>query len=183
MLTPSKIAKESESSQQCAFFAYVAVANLHGFDVADEWCQTGVIAQGKSKPLEALEWVHHIPNGGARGTTAKERLIRGARLKAEGVKGGVADVHVPWAVFAYGRWWHGLYIEMKKPSLRPKRAGSKGGRKDDQIEFGKYCQRNNFAHATCYDWKDAVQMLKQYINSHDEIMLTKIARHLELMKL
>lgn len=183
MITPNKIAKESESSQQCAFFAYCAVAYNHGLEVADEWCDTGRINQAKSKPLKALKWIHHVPNGGARGSNAKERMIRGARLKAEGVKPGVADVFLPHGVFCYGRWWHGLYIEMKKPALRPKRSGSKGGMEPEQLEFKEYCQESDFAFATCYDWKEAVVTLKQYINSHDEIMLTKIAKHLQSLVL
>jgi hypothetical protein len=51
-----------------------------------------------------LALLYHIPNGGKRTiTTAK-------RLKAEGVKSGVPDIHLPVA----RRGYHGLYIELKR---------------------------------------------------------------------
>ena len=166
MITPNKIAKESESSHQSAFFSYCAVAELHGFDVADEWCDTGQLNRNKSQPLPCLEWIHHIPNGGSRGSTKKDRMIRGARLKAEGVKKGVADIHLPFSVYWMNIHWHGLYIEMKKPSEKPKRPTSKGGMSDEQLAFKRYCQINFFAFATCYSWEEAIDVLKKYINSN-----------------
>lgn len=33
-----------------------------------------------------------IPNGGSRGSTAKDRMIAGARMKAEGVRAGMPDM-------------------------------------------------------------------------------------------
>jgi hypothetical protein len=165
MITPNKLAKESESGHQRAFFAYCAVAELHGFAVADEWCDTGRINHTKSSPLPCLHWIHHIPNGGSRGSTAKERAIRGAALKAEGVRSGVADIHLPFAVLYMNTWFHGLYIEMKEPSLKPKKATSKGGMRTEQIEFKQYCVENQFGFATCYTWSEAVGILKQYLTS------------------
>ena len=165
-MTPNKIAKESESSHQTAFFAYCAVAELHGFEVADEWCDTTKINKTKSAPLGCLEWIHHVANGGSRGDTKKARVIRGAKMKAEGVKKGVADIHLPFPVMYLNTHWHGLYIEMKKPSEKPKREGTTGGMSDEQIAFRQYCLNNNYGFSTCYSWEEAVDVLKNYINSN-----------------
>lgn len=57
---------------------------------------------------------HAIPNGG------KRALAVAAKLKAEGVKPGVLDTHLPVARGEY----HSLYIEIKKPggTLSPEQA-------------------------------------------------------------
>ena len=109
--------------------------------------------------MPALEWFHAIPNGGSRGDDAKSRKIRGAQLKAEGVRKGVADTFLPWPVGP----WHGLYIEMKKPSEQPKTSKSKGGMSEDQIKFGQYLKSVGFGFMTCYSWKQAVSVLRHYI--------------------
>ena len=52
-----------------------------------------------------LDLLYAIPNGGARSAAV------GARLKAEGVKAGMPDVHLP---VPRGQW-ASLYIELKAP--------------------------------------------------------------------
>lgn len=165
-MTPAQLAKSgTEHAHQTALFAYVAVAYLHGFEVADEWCETGKIPQAtpysmyETPTVPALEWFHAIPNGGSRGDDAKSRKIRGAQLKAEGVRQGVADTFLPWPVGS----WHGLYIEMKKPSQRPKSKTAKGGMSDDQLAFKEYALKVGFGFVTCYSWEDAVEILKTYL--------------------
>ena len=165
-MTPDKLAKSgTEHGHQAALFAYCAVAYLHGFDVADEWCKTGVIPQTtpysmyETPTVPALEWFHAIPNGGSRGDDAKSRKIRGAQLKAEGVRQGVADCFLPWP----SGEWHGLYIEMKKPTERPKSETAKGGVSDEQRRFGEYAKRVGYGWAVCYDWEQAASYLRSYI--------------------
>lgn len=70
-MTPATLAKSgTEHGHQAALFAYCAVAYLHGFDVADEWCKTGVIPQAtpysmyETPTVPALEWFHAIHNQG-----------------------------------------------------------------------------------------------------------------------
>ena len=88
-MTPAQLAKSgTEHGEQTALFAYVAVAHLRGFDVADEWCKTGKLPKydvsPKALPREAqddeiarfgrvvtwanavpaLEWFHAIHNQG-----------------------------------------------------------------------------------------------------------------------
>lgn len=173
-MTPNKLAKESEHSQQVALFAYVAVAYLHGFDVADEWCKTGKLPKREPDAppaVPALEWFHAIPNGGSRGDDEQSRKIRGGQMKAEGARQGIADTFLPWPVYEQCPTdsqqmvvkWCGLYIEMKKPSLRPKSEGAKGGASDEQIAFGQYAQRVGYGWAVCYDWEQAVCYLRSYI--------------------
>ena len=138
-MLPSQIAKDSESSQQRALFCQ---ANLH------------------LEQFPELRWMHHIPNGGARADDAKGSAIRGARLKAEGVKEGIPDVFMP----VPRGYWHGLYIEMKKPSLRPKRVGSAGGLSEKQMEFRDFAHKQGYGWVVCYDWEEAWQMIVDYLS-------------------
>jgi hypothetical protein len=57
---------------------------------------------------EQEKWFYSIPNGGRRDP------ITAARLKATGVKSGVADTFLPEPRGVY----HGLYIELKTPTGR-----------------------------------------------------------------
>lgn len=177
-MTPSKLAKSgTEHGEQVALFAYVAVARIYGFDIADEWCKTGKLPKydvspeglprdmqdyeiklfGRvvtwSKAVPALEWFHAIHNQG------HGDKIRGANAKAEGVRKGVADTFLPYPVGD----WHGLYIEMKKVSERPKSAEAKGGVSDEQAAFGEYVKRNGYGFMVCYGWEHAVATLRSYI--------------------
>lgn len=106
-----------------------------------------------------LHWLHHIPNGATLGSTARDRAIRGSRLKAQGVKPGVADVFLPVARGGYT----GLYIELKKPSVKPKRPTSRGGLSDEQLDFGCFVTNQGFLWCACYGWQDAVTAIENYI--------------------
>lgn len=174
-MLPSQIAKSgSEDSEQAAFFAYVNAAKLHGFEIADKWAELGVLGLNGSsfkvtgvEAMPYLKWMHAIPNGGSRGDSKKSAMIRGAQLKATGVRKGVFDIFLPYP-FAMGEEYplgiyHGLYIEMKVRSKKPKREGSKGGMSDEQIEFGEYARSCGYATYTCYGWEEAVLALKEYL--------------------
>lgn len=137
-MKPEQIAKESEASHQVALFAWVAL---------------------NVKRWPELKWLHHIPNGGSRGDDAKGRAIRGGQLKAQGVRTGVADIFLPVRRAA----WSGLYIEMKKPSEKPKREGSKGGVSEDQAEFGSFVISQGFGWCVCYSWEEAKNILENYL--------------------
>jgi hypothetical protein len=76
----------TEHELQCAFFARVN-------DPAEQ----------AKRPALAL--VHAVPNGGKRSWSVA------VKLKAEGVKPGVPDIHAPLARGGY----FGLWIEMKRP--------------------------------------------------------------------
>lgn len=175
-MTPEKLAKSgTEHGHQAALFAYVAVAYRHGFDVADQWSKTGklplatepaakgsTVRQVKPPAVPALAWFHAIHNQG------HGDAVRGAKAKAEGVRKGVADTFLPWPVWTQSREefviaYCGLYIEMKKPSERPKTDKSKGGLSDEQIEFCEYAKNVGYGWAVCYGWEHAVANLRSYI--------------------
>lgn len=165
-MNPKTLLKSnSEHSHQCALFAWARIAFWYGFDIADEWAENdfklldAAVSKDTQPLVPALEWIHAIPNGGSRGDSKESRAINGARLKAEGVKSGIPDIFLPWPVAK----WHGLYIEMKKPSEKPKREGSKGGLSEKQIKFSNYAERAGYGWAVCYSWKEASEVLKAYI--------------------
>jgi len=107
-----------------------------------------------------LKWFHAVPNGGSRGDTAGLRAMRGAQLVAEGVRSGVADTCLPVKRGPYS----GLYIELKKRSVKPKKATSKGGLSDEQIEFGEFVKSQGYAWYCCYGWEEAWSCLQWYLN-------------------
>jgi len=138
-MTPERLAKsDTEAAHQTALFAWAALQT-------NRWPE--------------LRWLHHIPNGGSRGDNAQSRVIRGAQLKAQGVRTGVSDLSLPVRRGA----WSGLYIEMKKPAEKPKREGSKGGVSDEQAAFGTFVQSQGFGFVVCYSWEDAASIIEQYL--------------------
>ena len=157
-MTPTQLSKSnSEEAHQTAIFAYCAYAMANGFEEADKWAG---LAPGKIEvDPSCLKWLHHIPNGGSRGDNAKSRAIRGGAMKAQGTKRGIPDLFLPLPNCGY----HGLYIEMKKPSLKPKTKKSKGGLSNEQIEFKEYALSKHYGFVTCYSWKEAINILKEYI--------------------
>lgn len=165
-MTPDQLAKSgSEHAHQVALFAWVAIATIHGFKCADNWALNNVIVTHFGiEPLPMLKWMHAIPNGGTRGDDAKTRAIRGGALKAEGVRQGVGDTFLPYPIFTpQGEAYAGLYIEMKKPSLKPKSATAKGGLSDEQIEFSDYVTSVGYIYRVCYTWREAANVVKWYI--------------------
>lgn len=183
-MTPDQLAKSgTEHGHQSALFAYVAVARMHGFAAADAWAVGASLPDylkpGLSQPVPALEWFHAIHNQG------HGDKVRGANAKAEGVRAGVADTFLPWPVFetlkfqADGHFednhfvesevfsadrikWAGLYIEMKKPSEKPKKEG-KGGVSEAQRKFGDYAKAVGYGWIVCYSWREAADALRSYI--------------------
>lgn len=161
-MTPAQLAKsDTESAHQTALFAWAAVARMVGFMQAEMFCQGEKIAiNPDAEPaIPELKWLHHIPNGGSRGGDERSAQIHGARLKGQGVKSGIPDIFLPVPKSGY----HGLYIEMKKPSERPKTERSKGGLSDDQIEFMAFAQASGYGAITCYTWIEAKDVIRQYL--------------------
>ncbi|URA06941.1 VRR-NUC domain containing protein [Xanthomonas phage Pfeifenkraut] len=131
-MTPDQLAKSgTESGHQRAVFAWAAL-NMSRYP--------------------ELKWLHHIPNGGARGDDAKTRAIRGNALKAEGVKVGVADLFLPVKRGEFS----GLYIEMKKP-------GKIKNTSKEQDEFGEFVKAQGFGWIVCDNWESAVKVLQEYL--------------------
>lgn len=96
-----------------------------------------------------LRWMFAIPNGGGRS------MQQGAALKAEGVKGGVADVCLP-VVIQYSP---GLYIEMKR------RTGVPSDVSKDQIDFAAFVVRQGYCWIPCFGWEQARAAVVTYLNA------------------
>lgn len=164
-MTPKQlIKKNSEHEHQVAFFAYCAIAKRYGWQIADKWAKIGAAGLSAPEheyvPVPALEWIHAIPNGGARGDSEKSRRIRGGALKAEGVRDGVSDIFLPYP----NAGWHGLYIEMKRPGVKPKsKKAKKGGMSNRQLAFKEYVVKLNYGFMCCYSWREAANIVKEYI--------------------
>lgn len=93
-----------------------------------------------------LELLHAIPNGG------KRSKLTAIKLKAEGVKAGVADVFLP--VSRGGM--HGLYIEMKYGRNRLTQ---------EQARFLSAVTLQGYLTAVCYNWQEAAAVITGYLES------------------
>lgn len=130
MITPERLAiPGTESAHQQAVMCWAAMNEKH---------------------CPELRWLHHIPNGGVRGDDDKGRNIRGAKLKAEGVKEGVADLFLP---VKRGNF-SGLYIEMKKPGGKPSLK---------QVQFGEFVLSQGYYFKVCDSWVIATQLIEWYL--------------------
>lgn len=164
-MTPATLAKSNtEHAHQTALFAWAAIAEHQGFQIAHLWANGLSLASAKEIgvvcPVPELHWFFAIPNGGSRGDDEKTRAIRGGALKAEGVRSGVSDTFLAVKRGEYS----GLFIEMKKPSEKPVKATSKGGVSDEQRSFGEFVKTQGFGFVVCYSWVEAVENLTAYLN-------------------
>lgn len=91
-----------------------------------------------------LALMFHIPNGGFR------NIVTAVRLKAEGVRAGVADILLPVARGGY----HGLFIEMK---------AAKGHISAAQCDFINAMRKQGYAAEVCYGWELAVKYIEAYM--------------------
>lgn len=167
-MTPWELAKDSESSHQKALFAWANCAARYGFDVAgsvlgySEKDRAMISALVRlASPVPALDWLFAIPNGG------KRDPITAARMKAEGVKAGVPDIMLPvsrgWFQYhAPDQIWTGLFIELKKPSAKPKRSGA-GGVAENQSEWHAYLVSQGYRVVVAYGWEDAAKAIQEYM--------------------
>lgn len=93
-----------------------------------------------------LRMMYAIPNGSLR--TKKGAAI----LKAEGVKSGVPDVCLPVA----NRFYHGLYIEMKRSD------GGDGG-SDNQWKWIDQLNAQGYMAVVCHGWDEARKAILHYL--------------------
>lgn len=105
-----------------------------------EWAQQPSIRE----KYPELAMLYHIPN-------ERTDKIQAAILKSMGVKSGVPDLHLP---IPSGKY-HSLYIEMKALDGKPE---------DDQRWWKAHLEANGNAHAFCYGWKQATEVLLWYLN-------------------
>ena len=153
--TPEQLAKAgNEDSHQKAIFAWCNMALYRGFDAANDplsYTEPGHASE-YNEPEPLLKWIHHIPNGGARGDDKRSNQIRGAALKAQGVKKGVSDIFLP----VKSKWFSGLYIELKVGYGKPSK---------EQLDFGEFVQSQNYDFRVIWGWENAVIIIEEYIKS------------------
>lgn len=159
-MLPDQIAKGgSEHASQAALFAFVVVAAMHGFELAWAWADGAKLPKWSGQDaLPELRWFHAVPNGANYGDDERGSRITGGKMKAEGLRKGVWDTFLP----VRRVWASGLYIEMKKPSLKsPKDKWT--GCSDEQRSFGVFVQQQGFIAEVCYNWREAANVIQRFI--------------------
>lgn len=121
----------SEDAHQIALFGWAALADV------------------RAKYPE-LKYMFHIPNGGSR------HKAEAGKLRAMGVKAGVLDVFL---AVARGPW-HGLWIELKRPSANGKR---KGIASEDQRMWLNQFRFIGHGAVICTGWEEARDAIIQYL--------------------
>lgn len=122
----------TEHAHQRAFFGWL------------NWCAN------TTYPL--ARYAYAIPNGG------KRDIVTASRLKAEGVKAGVPDIHFPASMLIAGtdQRYLTLYIEMK--------AGD-GRASTDQNEWHSFLRGAGHAVCVCWGWRAAVACFQDYVSN------------------
>lgn len=123
-------------------------SNAHAMPVPSESVEQQCLfrwAAYEAGKYPVLRKMYHIPNGGKRGKA------EAARFKAEGVKPGMPDVHLPTARGGY----HSLYVEMKK---------QKGGRlSPDQKDRIAELEEEGNRVVVCMGWEEAANVILEYL--------------------
>lgn len=97
-----------------------------------------------------LRWLHAIPNANSQ------------RQVAEGVRGGVSDVFLPYPFFDRpDQYYAGLYIELKTEKRRNQKLG---GCSQDQLDFQAYASSVGYQCFICYGWEEARDRIMEYLN-------------------
>ena len=112
-------------------------------------------AELKERSVPELACLYAIPNG-----LRAAGIGAAIKAKQEGLKPGVPDMCLP---IPKGKW-HGLYIELKRLSLKPKTARSKGGVSDAQDEWHIRLRIQGYAVAVCYGADDAILTISRYLD-------------------
>lgn len=159
-MLPDQIAKGgSEHSTQAALFAFCTVAAMHGFAAAWAWAVGAALPKWTGvDAIPELRWYHAVPNGANYGDDERGSRITGGKMKAEGLRKGVSDTFLP----VRRVWASGLYIEMKKPSLKSLK-DKLAGCSDEQKSFGAFVQQQGFIFEVCYTWREAAEILQRYL--------------------
>ena len=110
------------------------------------------IQQNKNDPrLPGIDRMFAIPNGGLRNKATA------GKLRAEGVRAGVADVFVPIPSGGY----HGLFLEMKF---------GRNKLTELQKEFQNYATQQGYCCKVAYSAEEAIEIIDYYLGSeaHDD---------------
>lgn len=102
-------------------------------------------ARMQSGKWPELELLYHIPNEG------KRSYKTAARMKAEGLKGGVPDICLPVARGGH----HGLYIELKR--VKNSRVT------EEQLMWLENLARQGYVAAVCRGADEAIEVITRYL--------------------
>ena len=97
-----------------------------------------------TKAFPDLECLYAIPNGGQR------NAVVAIKLKAEGVKAGVFDLHLPVARGGFA----GLWIELKVGKNKPT---------DSQKEWNRLMVEQGHDCHICYGWNEAKNRIEDFL--------------------
>lgn len=92
----------------------------------------------------ALNLIYAVPNGGAR------NVVVAKKLKAEGVRAGVPDVHLP----VSRKIWIGLWIEFK---------AGKNKLSQKQVDYIALLRSENHFVEICYSAEEAFKQVEKYL--------------------
>lgn len=106
--------------------------------------QQGCVRWFRLQYPEYAGLMYSIPNGG------KRNAVTGAIMKAEGALAGVADLFLS----VPNRFYHGLYIEMKKP---------KGRQQEPQKCFQLAVEAQGYKYSLCYSIDEFMELVKEYL--------------------
>lgn len=104
-----------------------------------QWCE---LSKNKYKDLDLI---YAIPNGGSR------HKLEAIKLKREGVKSGVPDLHLPKIILKYE--YYGLYIEMKY---------GKNKTSKNQDEYIRRLKNAGYIVKVCYGFDEAKEVIEKY---------------------
>ncbi len=109
-------------------------------------------------PIEAtaLHMLHHIPNGLYLGEDRRLAAIIMRLAIAAGLLPGVLDLFLPFASLGF----HGLYLEMKKPS---ERKDGLEAMTQEQKDFATSLERLGYCWKLCFSADDAVAEIISYM--------------------
>lgn len=105
------------------------------------WAKTQV------KTYPELLWLHHVPNGGKRDSSAANLL------KKEGVKTGILDLHLPVARGGY----HGAMLELKVPGGKCKTPSK------EQQEYIQFLSEQGYATIVSNDFGELKSFIVDYL--------------------
>lgn len=112
----------------------------------EEQEQAALFDWARASGIKALRWMYAIPNGG------KRNIREAARFKRQGVKAGVSDICLPVPMPPY----HGMYIEMKRPTGRTTLTNK-------QQEFIKDMELQGYRAVVCRGATEAILAIKYYL--------------------
>ncbi len=116
--------------------------------------------------IPELGWLFHVPNGldlgGDRSTPRARQIgaIRAALAKAEGLRAGVWDYHLPFRSAC--RAFSSLWVELKRPEHEHK---ADGGLSDDQQKFGNVVAGQGVRVAVCFRWDEAAAVILNHLRN------------------